>query len=91
MPAMMKIKIMGEEYSIRAAADEEYLKNIVKFVDGKMLEIKEGLALNSPHKIAILAALNIADEYFKQKNIYESAIKELEEKLQTLSSSLDIL
>jgi len=91
MPAMMKIKIMGEDYSIRAAADEEYLKNVVKYVDGKMLEIKDGLAINSPHKIAILAALNIADEYFKQKTIYEKAINELEEKLQALSSSLDIL
>ena len=86
----MKVKILGKEYPIKTSADEKYMNNVVSYVDGKMRDIKDALSLKSDEKVAILASLNIADEYFKQKQLYERMINELEEKIKTLTSSLDI-
>jgi len=72
MPTGINVKILGDEYHIKVTSDESYLREVAAFVDGKMSEIEVseievGLALKSPKKVAILAALNIADEYLKQK------------------------
>lgn len=89
MPTGINVKILGDEYHIKVTSDESYLREVAAFVDGKMSEIEVGLALKSPKKVAILAALNIADEYLKQKKVYEETIQVLEEKLADLTSALE--
>lgn len=91
MSSVKSVKIFNEEYRIKTTSDDQYVEQIVKYVNDTMRGIEKGLAMQSVKKIAILAALNIADEYFKQKNKYEDHIKELEKKVESLTSSLDDL
>ena len=90
MPTVINVKILGDEYPIKVTSDESYLREVARFVDGKMSEIEAGLAVKSPKKVAILAALNIADEYLKQKEVYEETVRVLEEKLSDLTSALEL-
>ena len=61
----VKVTIYGQEYTIKAPADASYIKNIAEFVDERMREVQEELSTPQvPAKIAILAAMNIADELF---------------------------
>jgi cell division protein ZapA (FtsZ GTPase activity inhibitor) len=64
------IKIMGEEYPIKSDADSEYMQNLARYVEEKILSISSKIKLPPHLKPEILAALVIADEYFseKQKN-----------------------
>ena len=55
------VKIFGSEYNIRATQDQRYIKGLAKYVDDKMQEIASGGIVSST-KVAVLAALNIADE-----------------------------
>jgi cell division protein ZapA (FtsZ GTPase activity inhibitor) len=70
----IKVKILGHEYLVKSEEEEEHVQRIAAYVNQKLEEIsgnKEGLSEKSR---AILAALNIAGEYFQ-------ALKERDELL----------
>ncbi len=65
---IVKIAIFGQDYPIRASVeDAEYIRDIAQFVDSKMREIDDTMKPSSTLKIAILTALNIADELMSLK------------------------
>lgn len=59
------VTIFGVEYAITSDREPEEVRRIAKFVDDKMWEISENNHLISTEKVAILAALNIAEEYLR--------------------------
>ena len=61
------VEIFGHEYKIKGHADSEYMTQLAQYVDTKMREIAQGTPVGSA-RIGILAALNIADELFKERN-----------------------
>ena len=61
------VEIFGNEYRVRGDADPEHISQIADYVDGKMKEVAHGAPVGSLTKIAILAALNIAEELFRER------------------------
>jgi cell division protein ZapA len=61
------VDIFGRRFELRATESDERLQELARYVDGRMRE----LADVSPHvdtaKLAVLAALNIADELFRER------------------------
>ena len=56
----VQISIYGQEYSVKAPADAEYIKKIAAYLDEKMIEVQSGFSTTqSSTRIAILAAMNI--------------------------------
>jgi len=64
MKSRVILTIGGEEYTLLADENEEYIKKTAALVDDKMKELSGAPAL-SKMNIAVLAALNIADDYLK--------------------------
>ncbi|HEX9724837.1 MAG TPA: cell division protein ZapA [Vicinamibacteria bacterium] len=62
---LIPVDIFGETYNIRADEDREYVKDLARYVDAKMKSITSTGGGGNSLKIAILAALNIADEFFR--------------------------
>ena len=62
------VEIYGQEYKIRGDTDPEHMAEIAQYVDGKMKDVAKGAPVGSLAKIGILAALNIADELFKERS-----------------------
>jgi cell division protein ZapA (FtsZ GTPase activity inhibitor) len=58
------VTIYGQTYHLRGNGDPTYLEELASIVDTKMREISEATATADTLKVAILASLNIADEYF---------------------------
>ncbi len=85
----VKVLIHGQEYPIRARGDDEYIKRVAKYVDERMSLIEEQTSVNSPARLAILAALNIADELFSAQSENERLIAMLQERAQKISDFLD--
>jgi cell division protein ZapA len=73
------VDIYGEEYVIKGYASPEYIKGIAAYVDKKMRLIAQRNPQLPVTKIAVLAALNIADELSKLQEDYDSLVKLLEE------------
>ena len=58
-----QVEIFGQTYSVRADGDPTYIRELAAFVDRKMREVSEHAPSVDHAKIAILAALNISDEF----------------------------
>lgn len=86
------VDIFGESYTIKGNENEDYIKKLADYVNKKMVEISNKFGSMSQTKVAILAALNIADDLFQikeqgleleniMKEKFEQLIKKLEEEL----------
>ena len=61
----MKIEIYDQSYNVNSAGqNEEQLKELAAYVDGKMRDVAQATRMVDSVKVAVLAALNIADELF---------------------------
>ena len=63
----VKIQIYDQSYNVNADGNEEYLHELAAYVDGKMRSIAESTHMVDSLKVAVLAALNIADETFQMR------------------------
>ena len=82
------VEIFGQTYNVRGEGDPEYLSELARFVDGRMREVAGQVATVDPMKIAILAALNIADEFSRYRKQRESATGTWIEKTEEISERL---
>ena len=86
----VQINIFGQEYSVKAPADPEYIKKIAKFLDGKMREVQSGFSTTqSSTRISILAGMNITDELFNARQSGESTDNDTEQKISSLIDLID--
>ena len=85
----VSVNILGEEYPLKADADRAYIVQVAKYVDTKMKEVMEKVSAKAPVKVAVLAALNIADELFKERAEKEKKISDIEERAQSLIRLLE--
>ncbi len=67
-PTVIQVEIFGQTYSVRAAGEEEYIRDLAAFVDRKMREVAAHAPTVDSTKIAILAALNVSDEFHQYRN-----------------------
>lgn len=89
---VVNVSIYGSEYPIRAQlSDEEYLRKVAAFVDTRMREINQSMKPSTTLKVAILAALNIADELLTTQEEDKRVLNSYQEKITSLSSRLDQL
>ena len=61
------VHVGGQRYVVRSDAEETYIRSLARYVDERMQEVQLGSRPVSPHSLAVLAALNIADELFKER------------------------
>ena len=81
----VQISIFGQEYSVKAPADPEYIQKIAEYVDGKMRDVQSGFtSTQSSTRIAILAAMNIADELFNARQSGDVDSSSVEQKISSL-------
>jgi len=86
---VVTVNIFGADYAIRSGADSEYIRKVAAHVDALMREIASRVSHVSATKIAVLAALQITDELFSERNMSESDRRQLSERTEDLLSRLD--
>jgi len=62
---VVRVTIVGEEYSIRSDASAEHTEAVARYVDQAIRRIRSNAPPVETHKVAILAALQITDELFR--------------------------
>lgn len=65
------VTIDGQEYNLVAAEDAAYMRKVAAHVDAKIREVSESGKIASADAV-VLAALNMADEYFKSLDAAEA-------------------
>jgi cell division protein ZapA len=62
---VVTVEIQGLRYPIRSALDEQYVIELAGYIDAKMARAASDVPTGETLKIAVLAALNVADELFR--------------------------
>ncbi len=89
-PKTLDVSIMGRSYRVTCADDErEALLAAVAYVDKKMTEIKAASKVAGTERIAVMAALNIANELLSIKLGSGFDIAELKRRMNLVQSKLD--
>ena len=87
----VRVEIYNQTYNIRSDGDTEYIIQLAEFVDSRMREISSGTLTVDSLKVAILAALHIADELHRLKHLYEQADTQLAARSSECAELLDRL
>jgi cell division protein ZapA len=66
----VQVEIYGQVYSIKGAHDPAHIRELAAYVDAKMKEVEKGTGTVDPHRVAILTALTIADEFYRMREQY---------------------
>ncbi len=85
----IRVEIYNQTYSIRSDGDNEYILRLAEYVDSKMREISSGTLTVDSLKVAILAALHIADEYHRLKSDLEQTDAQLASRSAECADMLD--
>src|SRR3989339_1333301 len=87
---VVQVEIFNQTYPIRAKVEsEEYIHKIAKYVDSRMREIQEAMNPSTTLGVAILAALNIADDLFAALDENKQNYRVFESKLKKYSHALE--
>ncbi len=86
--APIRVEIYDQAYNLRGV-DTEYILKLADFVDKKMRNVAEQTSTVDSLRVAVLAALNIADEYQVLKKKYDLLASQFRERTGALSGALD--
>ena len=85
----IRVEIYNQTYNIRSDGDTEYIIQLAEFVDSRMREISSGTLTVDSLKVAILAALHIADELHRLKRLHEQTDQQLAARSAECAEMLD--
>ena len=86
---MAKIQIYGKTYSLKNSSDQVSTEEVAAYVDAKMRELAEARSKTSSTDLAVLAALNIAQELMELQNQTEANDKVQDEKIGRMLEALE--
>src|SRR5438093_13650420 len=87
----IRVEIYDQAYTVRSDGDPDYLKELAEYVDQRMREISSGTLTVDSRKVAILAALYIADELHQLRKLHDQADEQLATRSSECSEMLDRL
>jgi|SRR5688572_2180695 len=86
---VIPITIQGQRYPIRTSLEPDYVVRLAAFVDDKMRAASESTPSGDSLRLAVLAALNIADELFRCRDATDQRDGQLAERTEELERILD--
>jgi cell division protein ZapA len=84
----VRVEIYDQSYNLRGS-DPEYIQSLAAYVDAKMRTVAQQTQTVDSLRLAVLAALNIADEFHVLKRKYEGIAGEYRQRADHLSGALD--
>ena len=83
------VQILGHEYRIRSDADEDSIRRAAAMVDETMARVRDRTGTVDTQSVAVLAALNIADDYFRSLEESREFKRQVASKSRALLSELE--
>lgn len=75
----LTVEIFGETYALKGDLEAERVKKIAAMVDERMKQVSKADSRLSPSKVAVLAALNLADDFLRLEHDYRQLIQMVKE------------
>jgi cell division protein ZapA len=89
LPRLVDVTICNAHYTVRTDADEAYIQAIARYVNTRIEEVQDKTKSVSTINVIILAALNIADELFREKEKNRKYAKQIEDRSRHLIDMIE--
>ncbi len=86
----VEVSIMGQKFMVRSESDDNYVVEVAQFVNKKIADIIAKTKSVPSLNVVLLAAMNIADEYFKYKNKKDESFQQVEKKIAQMIEFIDL-
>jgi len=70
---LVHVEIFGQTYAVKAGSDPAYVERLARFVDEEMKDVSRSSGAVDSLRVAVLAALNLADECQRLRREVEEA------------------
>jgi cell division protein ZapA len=87
--SVTSVQIFGQEYKIRGFEDKSYVERVAGYVDEKMKELARNSSSLPQERLAVLAALNIADELLQEASRGTETLLSIEKRADEMIARLD--
>jgi cell division protein ZapA len=85
----VSVQIAGARYSLKTDEDDRWVKSVAAYVDAKMREAQKHARTPDTQAVAVLTALQIAEELFSERRETREMRKSIREKSQSLLDYLE--
>jgi cell division protein ZapA len=86
---LVPVEILGQRYPIRSALDSRYVLELAGYVDEKMRAAADATSAGDSLRIAVIAALNIADEAYRARGAGDGHMIHLADRLADIERLID--
>ncbi|MCJ7640361.1 MAG: cell division protein ZapA [Desulfobacterales bacterium] len=87
---LVEIKVLGQTYTVKTDSDEDHMQEVARYVNEKGDEVLRKTKSVSSLNVAILTALNIADDLLREKERNKTILREVEIKSNDLVEKIDM-
>ena len=87
--SLVSVTIFGQSYSLRAEESGKYVEELARYVDSQMRTLSESSRTTDSLRVAVLTAVNIADELFKLRERHLSDEARVETVARELMTALE--
>jgi len=88
MKRSVTVQIAGVRYALKTEEDDRWVKAVAAFVDGKIREVQKHTRTVDTQAVAVLTALQIAEELFNERRQSSELRKKIRDKSQSLLDAL---
>lgn len=88
-PRVVHVQVHGQRYPIRTTLEPRYVQELASYVDRKMALAAEASPSSDMLGLAVLTALNIADELFRIRNAQRDEAGSIAERTLALERLVD--
>lgn len=78
-PTSVRVRIFGEDHIVKGHASDEYIRHLAEVVDTRLWEVQKNNPMLPRHCVAILVAINLANELEELRTEYDELLELLEE------------
>ncbi|MFC1824912.1 cell division protein ZapA [Thermodesulfobacteriota bacterium] len=89
MERTIRVKILDQEYLVKSEEEEDQVQKIAEYVSQKLGEVRENTEGLSEIRIAILAALHIANEYYQVSKERDDLLADRKKRTEALIYHID--
>jgi cell division protein ZapA len=89
MKRSFSVTIAGQRYTIKSDAEESYVHTLAELVDDRIKQVQRGAKTAAPAAVAVLAALQIADDLVRERNGRAELRRRVREKSRAIRALLD--
>lgn len=89
MKKNFEVTLFNQKFQLKSDADERHVQRVADYVNQKLFDIQEKTKSVSSLNVALLAALNIADDFFKDQSAHKAQNEKFKSKVDAMINSLN--